>query len=166
MEKLEIRDIEPDDLPAIRNIFNHYVKSSAAIFIENEVGAEWEQNFLDVRSDTRPAIAAVRGGIIAGWASIGDFSSRCCYRDTGEIPVYVDEAWHGQGLGSRLAKEIESRAIEAGIHSLVALIENSNAPSVKLFERLGYVRVGVLREAGFKFGRRLDVVYYQKIIGR
>ena len=166
MSAIVIRPVEPGDMPAIRKIFNHYIKSSRAIFMEDEVGEGWESSFIDAHSPTRPAIAAISDGSIAGWASISDYSSRCCYRDTGEISVYVDEKMQGHGLGKRLAVEIEERALEAGLHSLVALIESGNAPSISLFERLGYERIGLLREAGFKFGKRLDVVYYQKIIGR
>jgi phosphinothricin acetyltransferase len=166
VSSISIRPLEAGDLASIRRIFNHYIKSSAAIFIEEEAGEDWERNFLETRSATHPAMTAVCDGAVAGWASIGDFSSRCCYRNTGEISVYVDSAWHGRGLGRKLAEAVETRAAQAGLHSIVALIESRNTASIHLFERLGYRQAGVLREAGFKFGKWLDVVYYQKVIGR
>jgi phosphinothricin acetyltransferase len=39
-----------------------------------------------------------------------------------------------------------------------------NDLSIRLHERFGFVKVGHLREVGWKFGRRIDVGYWQKLL--
>jgi phosphinothricin acetyltransferase len=44
------------------------------------------------------------------------------------------------------------------------VIDSENAVSIKLHERFGFQLTGAIREAGFKFGRWLDVQFYQLIL--
>ena len=43
-------------------------------------------------------------------------------------------------------------------------IDASNAVSIKLHERLGFTHCGTIAQSGFKFGRWLDLAFYQKIL--
>ena len=55
-------------------------------------------------------------------------------------------------------------ATARGLHTVIAGITADNAPSLRLHERLGYQRVGVVRECGWKFERWLDLVFLQKLL--
>ena len=45
---------------------------------------------------------------------------------------------------------------------MVAGIDASNAASIRFHERLGFERVGLLREVGCKFGRWLDLAFLER----
>lgn len=51
------------------------------------------------------------------------------------------------------------------MHVMVGAIEAGNAASLALHERFGFVRVGEMREVGRKFGRWLDLVLMQRMLG-
>jgi phosphinothricin acetyltransferase len=61
-------------------------------------------------------------------------------------------------------EELVAEARRRGMHVLVGAIDSSNAVSVALHRQLGFVHAGTVRHAGFKFGRWLDVAFYQLIL--
>ncbi len=78
--------------------------------------------------------------------------------------MYLKEENTGKGYGVQILAFLEKTAYEKGIRSLIALICKENLMSASLFTKKGYRLAGELKEAGEKFGRLLDVVYYQKNI--
>ena len=61
-------------------------------------------------------------------------------------------------------KELIAAAQDQGYHVLIGGIEATNAGSIALHESLGFTHVGTIRQAGFKFGRWLDLSFYQLIL--
>jgi phosphinothricin acetyltransferase len=56
--------------------------------------------------------------------------------------------------------------IEAGKRQMVAIIgDSAHHPSIRLHEKMGFRKVGVLEDVGFKHGRWLDSVIMQRSIG-
>ena len=49
-------------------------------------------------------------------------------------------------------------------HVMVGGIDAANTVSIRLHERLGFTHCGTVSQAGFKFGRWLDLAFYQKIL--
>ncbi|PFW71654.1 GNAT family N-acetyltransferase, partial [Bacillus sp. AFS075960] len=80
---------------------------------------------------------------------------------TVEHSVYVHRDHRGRGLGEWLLRELIRRAHDADVHLLVGCIDTTNAGSIALHTRLGFVHSGTIKEAGFKFGRWLDAAFYQ-----
>ena len=100
-------------------------------------------------------------GELLGFASYGTFRAWPAYKYTVEHSVYVHRDYRGRGLGSKLIRELIARARAQGVHVLVGGIDASNETSVELHQRLGFVHAGTIRQAGFKFGRWLDLAFYQ-----
>ena len=44
---------------------------------------------------------------------------------------------------------------------MVAGIDAANAPSIALHVQIGFQHAGTIRHAGFKFGRWLDLAFYE-----
>ena len=80
-----------------------------------------------------------------------------------KFPLYVREADRGRGIGRGLTAAIIEAGRAAGLHTLVARITRDNRVSIRLAESFGFRQAGVLAEAGYKFGRFLDVVILQLI---
>ena len=98
-------------------------------------------------------------GAVAGFASYGAFRAWDGYRFTVEHSVYVDSHFRRRGIASALLQELLGRARAQGMHLMVGAIDAANDASLALHRRLGFEDAGVLREAGCKFGRWLDLAF-------
>jgi L-amino acid N-acyltransferase YncA len=78
--------------------------------------------------------------------------------------VYVRADCRGRGLGKRLLTELIGAAKGQGYHMIIGGIDASNAASVHLHRALGFQQCGSIRQAGFKFGRWLDLEFYQLLL--
>ena len=68
------------------------------------------------------------------------------------------------GVGKVLLAELIERARAQEYHVLVGGIDLSNRTSIALHERFGFTHAGTMRQAGFKFGKWLDLAFYQLIL--
>ncbi|MDP9038890.1 MAG: GNAT family N-acetyltransferase [Acidobacteriota bacterium] len=78
------------------------------------------------------------------------------------VTVDVARARRGRGLGRRLMEELEARSRAAGAGTMLLHVFAGNAGAMRLYEGLGYARVGVA--AGF-YGTGLDGLMYEKRLG-
>ena len=86
------------------------------------------------------------------------------YKYTVEHSIYVHHAHRGQGLGVLLLQELIKQAERQGIHVLVGGIDASNQASIAMHVKAGFIYAGTITQAGFKFGRWLDLAFYQLIL--
>jgi L-amino acid N-acyltransferase len=100
-------------------------------------------------------------GELLGFASYGAFRPHAAYKYSVEHSVYVRADRRGQGVGRQLLQALVDAAGAQGYHLLVGGIDATNRASIALHERLGFSHAGTIREAGFKFGRWLDLALYQ-----
>lgn len=104
------------------------------------------------------------GGKLLGFASYGTFRAFPAYKYTVEHSVYVEKGSRGRGLGRALLEAIVAQAEERGMHVVVGAIDLDNSASMELHKRLGFEHCGTVKQAGFKFGRWLDVAFLQKTL--
>jgi phosphinothricin acetyltransferase len=103
-------------------------------------------------------------GELLGFASYGSFRAFPAYKYTVEHSVYVHHAHRGRGLGRHLLQALIERARAQDVHVLVGGIDAANVVSIALHTQLGFMPCGIVRQAGFKFGRWLDLAFYQRIL--
>jgi L-amino acid N-acyltransferase YncA len=162
-DKITIRDALESDLPAIIDIYNATVPTRM-------VTAELEPTTVEARlpwfrehsPDQHPFWVAQNDCCVIGWLDFKKFLPRCAYRGTAEISVYVHEKFRRQGVARRLLEEVIARAPSLGIDAIIGLIFGHNQPSLKLFERLGFERWGLLPRIAQLDGNKRDLV----IMGR
>jgi phosphinothricin acetyltransferase len=113
-----------------------------------------------------PWLVLERGGAVQGYAYAGPFRPRPAYRFSVEDSVYLAPQAAGHGFGRLLLTELLARCETAGARQMMAVIgDSANAASIGLHRALGFEHVGILRSAGWKFGRWLDVVLMQRPLG-
>jgi phosphinothricin acetyltransferase len=103
-------------------------------------------------------------GQLTGFASYGTFRAWPAYKYSVEHSVYIHKNLCGKGLGARLLTELINAARKQDYHCMVGGIDMNNAASIGLHEKLGFVHAGTIRQAGFKFGRWLDLGFYQLLL--
>ena len=103
-------------------------------------------------------------GELMGFASYGTFRAFPAYKYTVEHSVYVDARFRGQGLGRVLLQQVIEAARAQDYHVLVGGIDSTNRTSIALHEKAGFTHSGTIQQAGFKFGRWLDLAFYQFIL--
>ena len=165
---MDLRDAEPGDLPAITAIYAHHVLHGTGTFEEVPPDeAEMARRVATVQDQGWPWLVAEEDGQILGFAYLAQFRPRSAYRHAGEDSVYVRDDIRGQGVGKALVQALLRRAEECGFRQVFAVIGDSeNVGSIGLHVSLGFRQIGVMRSAGAKFGRWLDVVTMQRAIGR
>jgi len=150
---------------AIIDIFNEAIVASTALFdykprpVESMV--PWFKS-KDVGGFPVVGIEAENGQLL-GFATYGTFRAWPAYKYSVEHSVYVRKDHQGKGLGLKLMQELFLEAKAQEYHMMVGGIEVSNIGSIALHTRLGFTHAGTIRQAGFKFGRWLDLAFYQVV---
>ncbi|MFR9793319.1 N-acetyltransferase family protein [Streptomyces sp. MB22_4] len=145
------------DAEAVRAIRNHAIEHSTALWTETPQSPAEAEAWLARHLERGSAFVAEAGGEVTGFATFAPWRELEGYRHTVEDSVYVREGRHGLGIGSTLLATLIAAAREAGHHLVIAGIEAGNGASIRLHERFGFEHAGTVREAGVKFGRRLDL---------
>lgn len=161
---IHIRPAALGDLPAIREIYNHYVLTSTCTFqLEPDTDAERLAWFRE-HGDRHPVLVAETSGDVVGWGSLSPWNKRAAYARSVEASVYVRADWQRRGLGKALLEALIERARAVGHHVVIGGACTEQTGSVALQESLGFERVACFRQVGHKFGRWLDVAYFQIVL--
>jgi L-amino acid N-acyltransferase YncA len=155
---MRIRPAEPRDIDDLLDIRNDAILHSTALWTDEPVDrAEREAWFRRTTDEGDPILIADVDGRVAGYGTYGPWRRMSGYRHSVEDSVYVREEFQGQGIGRALVEELVAHARAAGKRAVFADIEAGNAGSIRLHERLGFRRVGLLPGIGWKYGRPLDL---------
>jgi L-amino acid N-acyltransferase len=150
---------------AILGILNEAIVSSTALYDYQPRPKESMAAWFEAKAAGRyPVVGALEGGELAGFASYGSFRAWPAYKYSVEHSVYVHKAHRGKGVGSALMRELIAVARQQDYHCMVGGIDIANAGSIALHEKLGFTHAGTLRHAGFKFGRWLDLGFWQLLL--
>ncbi|SFK29898.1 GNAT family N-acetyltransferase [Falsiroseomonas stagni] len=162
-----IRDAQPADVPAITAIYAHHVAVGTGTFEEQPPAeAEMAARIAKVQGAGWAWLVAELDGAVIGYAYFNQFRDRSAYRFAAEDSIYIRDDVRGQGVGKALVEALLARATECGFRQIFAVIGDSeNVGSIGLHVSLGFRQAGVLKAAGLKFGRWVDVVFMQRALG-
>lgn len=162
---MHLRDAIPDDAPAIAAIYNPYITDTTISFEEEPVhDAEMARRVAEVQAAGLPWLVAEADGAVIGYAYATKWRVRHAYRHSVESSVYLAPAAARRGVGTALYEALLERLRAGGYHLVIGGIALPNAASVALHEKMGYEKAAHFKEVGYKFGRWLDVGYWQKIL--
>ena len=164
MDRLSIRLATPRDLPAINAIYNYYVIRSTCTYQLEPETDEGRRAWFDSHGAQHPITVAEVDGQVVGWGSLSRYRTRAAYDRTVENSVYVRNDLQRRGIGAKLLKDLIERGRGAGHHTIVAIIDGEQSGSIQLHGKHGFLKVGHLKQLGYKFGRWLDVVYMQLML--
>ena len=162
----DIRLAEEADLPALLDIYNHYVVHTPVTFdIEPRTLDQRREWFAQFSATGRyRCFAADRAGKAIGYACSAKFKEKEAYATSIETSIYLAPGEGGQGLGRRLYAALFDALKDEDIHRAFGGITLPNDASVGVHRALGFEHIGTYREIGRKFGRFWDVGLYLKAI--
>ncbi|MDQ8145758.1 MAG: GNAT family N-acetyltransferase [Gemmatimonadota bacterium] len=184
---MRLREATTADAAAIAALYAPFVTDTTVTFEESPPDAtEMARRMTDVQAQGLPwlvaevaADATAAGGdvptaepgggapapaALLGYAYATPWRSRRGYRFSVEVTVYVAPASHRQGVGRALYEALFARLADAGYHAAMAGIALPNPASVALHEAMGMQQVAHFRETGRKFGRWVDVGYWERVL--
>ncbi len=167
MSEFEVRPAVEDDLDQIAEIYAHEVRHGAASW---ELTApdleEMKRRYLAARQRNYPYLVAEIDGTILGYAYVGSYRPRPAYRYTVENSIYLRRQDQGRNIAQILLTALIEACTDAGFRQMIAVIgDSANYPSIRFHEKMGFRRIGVIENIGWKFERWLDSVLMQLALG-
>lgn len=151
---VELRELTPDDWPAVADIYWNGMRGGLATF-ETEVPSweDWDASHLP-----QHRLVAELDGEVIGWAALSPVSTRRCYAGVVENSVYVAEQARGRGVGRTLLVQLIKQARLDGIWTIQCAIFPENRASLALHERCGFRVVGTRERIAKRDGIWRDTV--------
>jgi RimJ/RimL family protein N-acetyltransferase len=112
---------------------------------------------LDIIRNGDPQFVALAEGEVVGWCDIRrHFFPALAHRGT--LGMGIIPAYRGRGLGSRLIRTTIEQAQRAGFVRIECDVRADNARAIALYEKVGFVREGTVRDAMFVDGKYVDAI--------
>lgn len=156
-----IRAATGDDAGAVAAIYNHYIATTTISFEEHPVAAAEMAGRIASVGATLPWLVFEQDGVVVGYAYATPWRARSAYRFSVESSVYVSPEHPRRGIGSRLYRALLDELRPRGLHMVIGGIAQPNEASVALHEAMGFEKVAHFKEVGMKFGRWIDVAYWE-----
>jgi phosphinothricin acetyltransferase len=159
-----IRDASPADLPALTEIYNHYILHTPITFDIVPYTVEQRREWFDHHGPQGKyrLLVAEDGGQVAGYATTSPWRPKAAYGTTVESSIYCRHDARGRGIGKALYTALFEAIRDEDIHMIVAGTTVPNAATVALHERVGFRQVGVFSAVGRKFDTFWDVAWFQR----
>ncbi len=159
---------------AILDIFNEAIVNSTALYDYQPRQPESMVSWFKAKEiGNFPVIGAIdqfdcrrqtKGQRLLGFATYGTFRNWPAYKYSIEHSVYIHPDHRRQGIGFALMQQLIFTATEQQYHTMIGGIDMTNTNSIALHEQLGFTHTGTIQHAGFKFGRWLDLGFYQLLL--
>lgn len=167
---VQVRPGTEADLTSLTELYNHYVRETAATFDTEPFTPDERRPWLLAHPDHGPHRLLVAhdasDGTLLGYASSSPFRPRPAYGTSVEVTVYCAPGAGRRGTGTLLYEALFKALEDEDLHRAYAGVALPNEASVRLHTRFGFEHVGTYREVGRKFGRYWDVAWYEKPLGR
>ena len=161
---MKIRDAETCDIPALTDLYNYYIRETAITFdIEPFSIAERTDWFNHYNHNGRHRLLVAESeGELLGYASSSPFRPKKAFETSVETSIYLLPKASGKQIGKQLYARLFEVLAPADVHRAYAGITVPNDISLAMHTRFGFIKRGVFREVGRKFGIYHDVEWWEK----
>ncbi|MFD7294833.1 GNAT family N-acetyltransferase [Streptomyces sp. NPDC059897] len=164
--EVQVRPGVEDDLKALTDLYNHYVRETPITFDTAVFTPEERRPWLlsHLEDERHPLLVATEttSHRILGYATASAFRPKAAYDTSVEVTVYLAPDAGGRGVGTLLYKALFAALSGQDVHRAYAGIAQPNEASARLHARFGFRHAGTYREVGRKFGQYWDVAWYEK----
>jgi putative acetyltransferase len=163
IEGLHIRRAEPDDCTAIYEIYSCPRAYAGTLQLPYPSLEIWRQR-LSRQDEGLFSIVAAAGGRVVGMLTIHTEPYRPRRKHAGAIGMGVHDDWQGKGVGSALLQagvDVADRWLN--LTRLELEVYTDNEPAIRLYEKFGFEREGVLRQYAFRDGAYVDAFFMARL---
>ena len=101
---------------------------------------------------------------IVGYAYSNRHAERAAYMWNVEFSIYIKDTYLRYGIGKAFYTALIEISKLQNVRNIYGVITENNIKSEKLHEYFGFKKLGVFHKTGYKFGKWLDVIWYEKDI--
>lgn len=166
MKETTFTDMQEEDLPVVLDIYNHYIMTTTATFDAGPISMETLRTRIPVNHALYKAYVIHHKDDVVGFCFLSQFKNRESYNRTAELSVYLKPEHTRRGLGTKAVRCLLEAAAARGLSVIVASVSGENEDSIKFFRKLGWEQCAHFRGVGEKWGRAMDVVFFQRSIRR
>jgi phosphinothricin acetyltransferase len=167
-ENYIIREAKNQDISGMLGVFNYYIESSFAAYIETPVGPEFFQAIPSGKEQSEkehfPFYVIEEKGKIIGIGALRPYFPFPNFRRTGVVSYFILPGHTRRGLGSRMLEKLCTEAREKKMKSLLANLSSKNEASLNFHIKHGFIECGRFREVGTKFENYFDIIWLQKFL--
>lgn len=163
---IQIRLARESDIPAILAIYNDAVLNTTASWDYEPSTLEQRTRWFELHKQLGLPIFVAESApaTVVGWGSLSKFREKIGYQFTVEHSLYVTAECRRQGIGRAILVTLIDSARDLGKHAIIGGVEAGNAASVTLHQSLGFEQVAYFKQVGYKFGRWLDLIFFQNVL--
>lgn len=145
---MKIRIAEHKDLNEINEIYNQAIKIKVTAYLKLRSIQQTEEWFSQHNQKLFPIYIAEKDGNVVAWLSFSPYrQGRQALDRTTEISYYVHENYRRKGIGETLISFALELAPSLNFTTIVAILLDNNTPSIKLLEKFGFQRWGLIPDA-------------------
>ena len=135
---ITLRTLTENDLPFVKDIYDYYTLHTTVVYFVHCASIDELKNYIPVGDPVyRSFIIETPEGAPCGFCYFARFKPREAFRISVELTLYLKPEFTGRG---------------------------ENEASIRLFEKCGFECCANIRQVAEKFGKKLDLRMYQKII--
>lgn len=156
-----IRAVREEDFQGIARIYNYYVHHTVVTFDEEPVAVPYMQHKAEAILPNYPYLVLENAeGALVGYAYGSPFRAKPAYRYTTETTIYFDPTATRKGYGTALYAALLNALRGKGYKTALGVLGLPNEASVRLHEKLGFIKTGHIKNAGRKFEQWVDTGYW------
>ena len=158
-----IRKALLDDLEAIRSIYNFEILNNTSVYhYEARTSKQMLDWYHQKQKQDEPIFVAVVEEEVIGFITYGAFRPWKGFQFTVEYTLHVIDGQQGNGVGKALLNCLCDFARSKGMQRIIGGVDAQNKKAMAFHKSMGFMKVGHLKEVGYKFDQWLDLVFYQR----
>ena len=160
---MTLRFAAPEDVSALLSIYERYISTPITFEYTLPSLEEFARRVAPVQT-FYPYLVAEENGELLGYAYAHRIAERAAYRWGAELSIYLRPDAVRRGLGKQLYQSLIALLRLQGVRTVYGLVASPNPASEGLHRSLGFHRMGVQRNAGYKNGRWVDLIWFEQSI--
>jgi len=160
---LQYTEANENDLNRMLDLYNYYLENTTVAFDHSGISLEEFLTRVYIKHNKYKTFLIMEKEFY-GFCFITQFRKKIAYTKTAEIGIYLKPQFTGRGFGPEIVRHLETTAKRQQIEVIIASISSENTASLALFRRLGYTQCAHYEKVAEKFGRKLDLIHFQKIL--
>lgn len=161
---LQYVEANEEDLDGILDLYNYYIENTFILFDDSRISLDEFSTRVYIRHNTYKTFLIKQDSEFCGFCFLTQFRKKRAYRKTAEVGIYLKPESTRKGWGQEIMLHLEAIARKQRFEVIIASISGENAASLSLFRKLGYEQCAHYKSVAEKFGRKLDLINFQKIL--